>query len=106
MGFGIRRNDQVVITAGRDKGKRGRVIRIEPRKNRLFVEGLNIVTRHLSAQQGGRTRGGLTTKEAPLNISNVKIVCPSCDENSRIGTRILGDGTKVRVCKACNEVLE
>ena len=51
MGFGIRRNDQVVITAGRDKGKRGRVIRLEPRKNRLFVEGLNIVTRHLSSQQ-------------------------------------------------------
>ncbi len=105
MGFGIRRNDQVVITAGRDKGKRGRVIRLEPRKNRLFVEGLNIVTRHLG-QQGGTARGGLTTKEAPLNISNVKIVCPSCDEDSRIGTRILGDGTKVRVCKACNEVLE
>ncbi|NQW16000.1 MAG: 50S ribosomal protein L24 [Chloroflexi bacterium] len=105
MAFGIRRNDQVVITAGRDKGKRGRVLRVEPRKDRLFVEGLNIVTRHLG-QQGGQTRGGLTTKEAPLNMSNVKIVCPSCDEKSRIGTRILGDGTKVRICKACNEVLE
>ena len=105
MAFGIRRNDQVLITAGKDKGKQGRVIRFEKKKNRVFVEGLNLVTRHIGQQQGVR-QSGLTTQEAPLNMSNIRIVCPTCDTPSRVGTRILEDGSKVRICKACDEVLE
>jgi large subunit ribosomal protein L24 len=105
MSLGIRRNDTVEITAGRDKGKRGRVLRVEPRKRRAFVEGLNIVTRHLGQQQGVR-QSGLTTKEAPIDVSNIRIICTSCNKASRIGTRVIADGTKVRVCKACNGVLE
>ncbi len=105
MAFGIRRNDQVLITAGKDKGKQGRVIRFEKKKNRVFVEGLNLVTRHIGQQKGLR-QSGMTTQEAPLNMSNIRIVCPTCDTPSRVGTRILEDGSKVRICKACDEVLE
>ena len=105
MAFGIRRNDQVLITAGKDRGKQGRVIRFEKRKNRVYVEGLNLVTRHLGQQRGVR-QSGLTTQEAPLDMSNIRIVCPTCEKPSRIGTRILEDGSKVRICKACDEVLE
>jgi large subunit ribosomal protein L24 len=63
------------------------------------------VTRHLGHQQGVR-QSGMTTQESPLDMSNIRIVCPTCDKPSRIGTRILEDGSKVRVCKACDEVLE
>ena len=99
MSFGIRRNDQVLITAGKDRGKQGRVIRFEKKKNRVFV------TRHLGHQHGVR-QSGLTTQEAPLDMSNIRIVCPTCNKPSRVGTRILEDGSKVRICKACDEVLE
>ncbi len=105
MSYSIRRNDTVVVLAGKDRGKRGRVIRLVPREHRIVVEGVNMITRHIGHRHGVRQTGRVR-QEAPLNLSNVKLVCPQCDKPSRLGSRFLEDGTKVRICKACNEVLE
>ena len=105
MAYGIRRNDMVVVITGKDRGKQGRVVRMLPRERRIVVEGVNMITRHVGRRSGVR-QTGLIQQEAPLALSNVKIVCPSCEKPSRIGSRFLEDGTKVRICKACNEILE
>lgn len=105
MAYRIRRNDMVVVLAGKDRGKQGRVVRVIPRQKRIVVEGVNVITRHIGRRSGVR-QTGLVQQEAPLDLSNVKIVCPSCEKPSRVGSRFLEDGTKVRICKACNEVLE
>ena len=105
MSYGIRRNDQVIVTAGKDRGKTGRVTRVQSAKNRVVIEGINIVTRHLGQQNNVR-QGGPVQQEAPVHISNVKIICPGCNKSSKIKARFLEDGSKVRICQACSEVLE
>ena len=105
MSFRVRRNDVVVVLAGKDKGKRGTVVRVIPREKRIVVEGVNIISRHIGQRHGVR-QTGIIQQEAPLDLSNVKLICPRCDKPSGIGSRFLEDGVKVRVCKACNEVLE
>ena len=102
----IRKNDNVVVTTGKDRGKRGRVVRVVPDKNRLIVEGVNIVKRHTKANPQRQIKGGLVEREAPLHASNVQIVCPECGKPTRIGRRVLGDGRKVRVCRKCEGVVD
>jgi len=103
-GVGIRKNDEVEVIAGKDRGKRGRVVNVLPRKGRVMVEGVARVTRHLPvrpAQQsrGGQT-GGLTTKEEFIDISNVLVVCPSCGKATRTGHHMEAS-SKSRVCRRC-----
>lgn len=105
MSVRIRPNDLIAVTAGKDRGRQGRVMRVLPKEEKVIVEGINFVTRHIGHRQNVR-QSGRTQQEAPLHISNVKIVCPGCNKPSKLGSRILEDGSKVRVCKACNEVLE
>ena len=99
----IRRNDTVVITAGKDSGKRGRVLKVLPEKNRLIVEGVNMVKRHqklrAAAGRGGQ-EGGIINQEAPLHVSNVQILCPSCGP-TRIGYKVVEGESKTRVCRKC-----
>ena len=102
----IRKNDNVVVTTGKDRGKRGRVVRVVPEKNRVVVEGVNIVKRHTKANPQRNVKGGLVEREAPLHASNVQIVCPECGKPTRIGRKILGDGRKVRVCRKCEGVVD
>ncbi|HEY0871842.1 MAG TPA: 50S ribosomal protein L24 [Vicinamibacterales bacterium] len=102
----IRKNDNVVVTTGKDRGKRGRVVRVVPEKNRVVVEGVNIIKRHTKANPQRNIKGGLVEREAPLHASNVQIVCPECGKPTRIGRRILGDGRKVRVCRKCEGVVD
>ena len=102
----IRKNDNVVVTTGKDRGKRGRVVRVVPDKNRVVVEGVNIIKRHTKANPQRNIKGGLVEREAPLHASNVQIVCPECGKPTRIGRRILGDGRKVRVCRKCEGVVD
>lgn len=102
----IRKNDNVVVTTGKDRGKRGRVVRVVPDKNRLIVEGVNIIKRHTKANPQRNVKGGLVEREAPLHASNVQLVCPECGKPTRIGRRILGDGRKVRVCRKCEGVVD
>src|SRR6187397_2244687 len=87
----IRRNDQVVVTTGKDSGKRGRVLKVLPTKNRLVVEGVNMIKRHTRPNPQKKITGGVVEREAPLHASNVQLLCPECSKATRIGRRVLGD---------------
>jgi large subunit ribosomal protein L24 len=102
----VRRNDNVLVTTGKDRGKRGRVLKVLPEKNRLVVEGVNMVKRHTKPNPGRQIQGGVVEREAPLHASNVQLVCPECGKPTRIGRRILGDGRKVRICRKCEGVVD
>jgi len=102
----IRRNDNVVILTGKDAGKRGRVLKILPEKNRLIVEGMNLIKRHTKPNPGKNIKGGVVQREASLHASNVQLVCPECGAQARIGHQVLADGRKVRVCRKCKGVVD
>ncbi len=105
MGLGIKKNDTVVVTTGREKGKRGRVLSVYPSKDRLLIEKINMIKRHMKPTRK-YAQGGIIEKEAPIHISNVMLICPKCDKPTRIGSTPLQDGKSVRVCKKCREVIE
>jgi large subunit ribosomal protein L24 len=102
----IRKNDNVVVITGKDRGKRGRVLKIVAEKNRLVVEGVNIIKRHTKPNPQRNIKGGLVEREAALHASNVQIVCPECGQPTRLGKKILGDGRKVRICRKCEGVVD
>ncbi len=103
--FRIRRDDQVMVIAGKEKGKTGKVIRVLPAKRAVIVEKLNIVKRHVRPSPKYR-HGGIIEKEMPIDISNVMILCEKCKGPRRVGIKFLEDGNKVRYCKKCGEVLD
>lgn len=98
-------DDNVMVLRGRDKGKQGRITQVFRKENKVLVEGVNVVTRHTKAT-GGVRQGGIIKKEMPIRVSNVILVCPDCAKPSKIGYRFLADGSKARVCKKCEEVIE
>ncbi|HVL88806.1 MAG TPA: 50S ribosomal protein L24 [Actinomycetota bacterium] len=103
-GLKIRKDDNVEVITGKDKGKRGRVVRVFPDRGRVLVEHVNVVKRHERLRVGkgrGGTEGGIITKEMPVDISNVLVVCPACDRGTRTGYLIEDTGAKRRVCKKC-----
>ncbi len=100
----IRRDDEVVVIAGRDKGARGKVIRIISADNRVLVSKINMIKRH--TRQTPNSAGGIIEKEAPIAISNVQFYCSNCDGGVRLGAKQLEDGRKVRTCRKCGEVLD
>ncbi|MBE3071779.1 MAG: 50S ribosomal protein L24 [Acidobacteria bacterium] len=102
----IRRNDNVVVTTGKDRGKRGRVLKVLPADNRVVVEGVNFISRHTRPNPSKNIKGGIVKREASLHASNVQIVCPECGAPTRVGHRILGDGRKVRICRKCQGVVD
>ena len=104
--FSIRKNDNVVVITGRDRGKRGRVLRVVPVKGRVIVEGVNFVKRHTKANPQKNIKGGIIEREASLSASNVQIVCPECGAATRVGSRRLPDGRRVRFCRKCKGVVD
>ena len=102
----IRKNDNVLVVAGKDRGKRGRVLKVIPEKNRLIVEGVNLIKRHTKTNPGKNVKGGIVEREASLHASNVQLVCPECSKTTRVGRKILADGRKVRVCRKCEGVVD
>ncbi len=102
----IRKNDTVSVNTGKDSGKRGRVLKVLPGKNRLIVEGVNMITRHTRPNPQRNIKGGIVEREAALHARNVQLVCPECGEVTRIGRKILGDGRKVRICRKCEGVVD
>jgi len=102
----IRKNDNVLVVTGKDRGKRGRVLRVVPDTNRLIVEGVNIIKRHTKPNPGRNIKGGIVEREGALHASNVQLVCPECGVQTRIGHKILGDGRKVRICRKCEGVVD
>ena len=102
----IRKNDNVVVTTGKDRGKRGRVLKVLPEKNRVVVEGVNFIKRHTKPNPQRGIKGGVVEREASLHASNVQVVCPDCGRPTRIGRKLLGDGRKVRICRKCEGVVD
>jgi large subunit ribosomal protein L24 len=101
----IRKNDTVIITTGKDRGKKGRVLRVIPDKNRLVVEGSNIRKRHTKPNPQRNIKGGIVEREGAVDASNVQLVCPECGKMTRIGHRVDGD-RKVRICRKCEGVVD
>ena len=102
----IRRNDNVIVTTGKDRGKKGRVLKVQPENNRIVVEGVNFISRHTRPNPSKNIKGGIVKREASLHASNVQLVCPECSTPTRIGHQILGDGRKVRICRKCHGVVD
>lgn len=101
----IKKNDTVMVIAGRERGKTGKVLRVIAGKDRALIEQLNMVKRHQKAR-GPQSASGIIEKEAPLHISNLMIMCDKCNAPVRMGKRQLDDGHSVRVCRRCGEQLD
>jgi len=100
----VRKGDTVLVTTGKDSGKKGKVVSVLPEQSRVIVEGVNVVKRHTKPTQK-LPQGGIMEKPAPVHSSNVMLFCTKCNSPTRIKKNILEDGKKVRVCKECGEVL-
>jgi len=100
----VRRDDMVMVIAGRERGKTGKVLRVLADRGRVVVERINLVKRHTKPR--GNAAGGILEKEAPLHMSNVQPMCARCDKPARIGRKRLDDGSGVRVCRRCGEQMD
>jgi large subunit ribosomal protein L24 len=105
VGLRIKKGDTAVVLTGKNKGKKGRVLSVNPLKENVIIEGVNKVKRHMKPSKKYQ-QGGIIEKEAPLHLSNVMLVCPKCSKPTRIASSPLDDGRKLRACKKCKEVLE
>ena len=103
--YHIKKNDTVTVIAGKDKGKNGKVLRVIPKKDRVIVEKINMIKRHMKPSQQTR-QGGILEKESPIHISNLMLICSKCTDPTRVGYKTLDDARKVRYCKKCQEVLD
>ncbi|MGE4299751.1 MAG: 50S ribosomal protein L24 [Desulfovibrionaceae bacterium] len=101
----IRKDDKVMVTAGKDKGKVGKVLKVLSKKDRVLVEKVNMVKRHTKANPYAQQAGGIVEKEMPIHISNVMVMCDACATATRVGYRYTEDGKKIRFCKKCNEII-
>ena len=104
-GPAIRKNDTVVVIAGREKGKRGKVLFVLPARERVIIEHLNMVKRHQRPTQKLR-QGGIIEREASMHVSNVMLVCSKCDKATRVGMRVLADDRRARVCRRCGDIVD
>jgi large subunit ribosomal protein L24 len=104
--FRIRKDDKVMVIAGKDAGKLGKVLKVLRKKDRVLVEKVNMVKRHMRANPYRRQPGGIVDKEMPIHVSNLMVVCVACTKPTRVGYRYTEDGKKLRFCKKCNEVME
>lgn len=100
----IRKGDTVQVIAGNDRGKKGEVHTVFPKKGQIIVSGVNLIKKHQRRTGDVRTQAGIIEREGPLDISNVMVVCKNCGKAARMGFKILEDGSKVRVCKNCGEI--
>ncbi len=105
MGIKIRKNDFVCVIKGNDRGKKGRVIKVFPKERRVLVEGVNFVKKH-TRPRSVDMQGGIIQIEKPISISNIRYFCLKCGKAVGLGIKKLSDGTKVRYCKKCNEIVE
>ena len=103
-GSNLRRNDQVEVTTGKDKGRVGKILKVKS-SDRVVVEKVNMIKRHTKPNMANQ-QGGIIEKEAPIHVSNLMLICPKCSKTVRIGKKILEDGSKVRVCKKCGESVD
>ena len=97
----IKKNDEVLVIQGRDRGSRGKVLRVFPGSATAIVERINIIKRHTRPNPSKQVQGGILEREAPIRICRLKLVCPECGRPTRVGRKRLDDGSGVRECKAC-----
>lgn len=103
--MGVKKQDTVVVLTGKEKGKKGRVLSVASAEYRVIVEKVNVIKRHTKPNRK-HSQGGIIEKEAPIQISNIMLICPKCDKPTRIGNVVLEGGRKVRLCKKCKEVID
>ena len=101
----IKREDTVLVIAGKDIGKQGSVRRVMPREGRLVVQGINMIKRHQKPQAQG-TQAGIIEREAPIDISNVVLICKNCSQPARVGFTVRPDGVRARLCRRCGEFID
>ncbi len=101
----IRKNDTVLVIAGKDKGKKGKVRFAHPKDERVLIEGINFIKRHTRAT-GQVRQAGIIEREEPIRVSNVMLLCSKCNRPTRVGFRFLEGGKKVRICRVCQEVID
>jgi large subunit ribosomal protein L24 len=101
----LKKNDQVEVIAGKDKGRVGKVLKIMPAENKAVVERINMIKRHTKPTEMNQ-QGQIVEREAAIHVSNLQLICPECTKTGRIGKKILEDGTKIRYCKSCGESIE
>ena len=106
MAMSIRKNDQVIVRAGKDRGKKGRVLSVLPEKNRVVVEGVNLIKRHTRPNPQKNIKGGIVEREAAIHASNVMLLDPDTNEPTRVGKKVLSDGTRVRIGRKSGAVVD
>jgi len=102
----VKKNDLVLVLAGKDRGKTGKVLRVMPTGGRAIVEGINFIQKHTRANPQKNVKGGILPKESSIHLSNLMVVCKRCNKHARVGFTRLPDGRKARVCKSCDELLD
>lgn len=105
MGLGIKKEDTVFVTVGKETGKKGRVLAVHRDKKSILIEKVNIIKKHMKPSKK-YTQGGIIEKEAPIHLSNVMLVCPKCGQNTKIGVMVLQGNKKNRICRKCKEVID
>jgi len=105
MGLSIRKNDTVMVISGKEKGKKGRVLSVMPSEDKLIIEKVNVIKKHMKPSKK-YAQGGIIEKEAPIHRSNIMLVCPRCGKPARITNIVFEDGKKSRVCKKCKEAID
>ena len=102
----IKKNDEVYILRGKDRGKTGRVLIVRGDEGKIVVEGVQMIKRHTRANPQRNIKGGIVEKESPIHISNVALVCKNCRKHTRLASKVLSDGRRVRTCKKCGSTIE
>jgi len=105
VGLRIKKNDTAIVLTGKNKGKSGRVLSVATEKQKVIIEGINILKKHMKPNKQ-YSQGGIIEKEGPIHLSNVMLVCPKCNKGTRIGNTVLDDGKKMRTCRKCKEVID
>lgn len=103
--FKLKKDDPIIVTVGKDKGKKSKIVRIVKDKGKVIAEGVNVVKRHMKPSQINPD-GGIVEKEMPIDISNVMYFCSKCSKGVRLGIKVLQDGSKQRFCKSCGEIVD
>jgi large subunit ribosomal protein L24 len=106
MAMSIRKNDQVMVRAGKDRGKKGRVLSVVPGKNRVVVEGVNLIKRHTRPNPQKNIKGGIVEREASIHASNVMLLDPDTNQPTRVGKKVLSDGSRVRIGRKSGAVVD
>lgn len=104
MSTGIKKGDKVIVLSGKDKGKTGRVLKVVKESDRVIVEGINVVKKHMRRRSEGDS-GGIKEIPAPLHFSNIALLCPQCNKGVRFSVKVLEDKSKIRVCSKCQKDL-